>query len=297
MSKRPGLPVAVRQELDKHKAIGVSRYLEKAAARREGNTSWSVSTGRIHSDSTLEAYKRHATAYALWARERYGVRRIEHLHARAGELVSEYVQERIATGHSPFTVQLVRSALRMLHQDWTLAGEVKIPRRYREEITRSRYKAERDKGINQANYQPLIDFLVATGLRRREIEGLVVSRVREEAGYLQVHVDNGKGGKQRDVPVLPGHEEAVRQAIRSKGLDELVFERVPSRIDVHSYRREYAQQLYRHLSGRELPPKHGRLQASDYDEAAALGVSRALGHNRVDVVLTNYIRYSHLQGN
>lgn len=289
MSKRPGLPVVVRQELEKYKAGG-SRHLEKAAVRHQGNSVWPVSTKRIHSDSTMRAYKRHATAYARWARERYGIRKWEDLHARAGELVSSYLRTHLHAGHSPYTLQVVRSALRMLHQDWTLGEDVKIPRRYREDITRSRYKAERDKGINLANYKPLTDFLTATGLRRREIEQLVVSRVSERCGSLSVHVDNGEGGKLRDVPVLPSHEQAVTGAIEGKGLDDLVFKQVPSRIDVHAYRRLYAQKLYCHLSGRELPPRDRRLKASDYDTCAALEVSRALGHNRIDLVLNNYLR-------
>ncbi len=290
MTKRPGLPVAVRAELDKRKAMGVSRYLAKAELRQGGATAWSLSTGRIHSDSTLEAYKRHATAYARWARDRYGIRKLEELHAHAGELVPAYLQTHLEAGHSPYTVQLVRSALRMLHQDWTLGHDVHIPPRRREAITRSRLPVARDLGINLDHYRPLTAFLGATGLRRREVEGLMAGQVLDGSGGLCVFVDNGKGGKQRLVPVLPGSEAHVRDVVRGKAPNQVVFDRVPSRLDVHAYRRQYAQALYVALSGRELPDPHGRLEASGYDAAAVLRVSEALGHNRIDVVLTNYLR-------
>jgi hypothetical protein len=62
-------------------------------------------------------------------------------------------------------------------------------------------------------------------------------------------------------------------------------------MDVHGYRREFAQALYLyHAPGRTLPPATGRLKRSDYDRDAAQRVSWALGHQRIDVVLRHYIR-------
>ena len=52
-----------------------------------------------------------------------------------------------------------------------------------------------------------------------------------------------------------------------------------------------AVKLYRELTGgRVLPPKQGRLRPGSYDREAALQVSRALGHNRLDVALRHYLR-------
>jgi len=72
--------------------------------------------------------------------------------------------------------------------------------------------------------------------------------------------------------------------------EERVFARLPD-TEMHSYRREYAQALYLyHAPDWELPPATGRLQRTDYDLTAVMIVSRALGHNRRDVVLNNYLR-------
>ncbi len=111
-----------------------------------------------------------------------------------------------------------------------------------------------------------------------------------ESDGTSVFVYNGKGGKARDVPVLGGHQTAVQCAIEGKQGEDRVFDSVPSRIDVHSYRRLYAQAFYVQLSGRSLPPSTGRLKASDWDVSAAETVSKALGHNRTDVVLRHYLR-------
>ncbi|MDQ6661428.1 MAG: integrase, partial [Chloroflexota bacterium] len=73
--------------------------------------------------------------------------------------------------------------------------------------------------------------------------------------------------------------------------DELVFSSIPKHLDVHSYRREYAQALYLcYAPGWALPPSEGRLRSSAYNAEAVQAVSRALGHNRKDVVINHYIR-------
>ncbi len=106
-----------------------------------------------------------------------------------------------------------------------------------------------------------------------------------------MQVWNGKGGKERKVPVLVGHEQAVLVVKESLAADALVFSRIPKHLDVHSYRREYAQALYlSHAPGRRLPSTEGVLKRNDYDRDAAEQVTHALGHNRIDVVLRHYIR-------
>jgi hypothetical protein len=106
-----------------------------------------------------------------------------------------------------------------------------------------------------------------------------------------VHVASGKGGRWRDVPVLPNCEADVQVVCEGRAPEELAFARIPKHMDVHSYRRVYAQALYlHHAPGRSLPPAAGRLKPSDYDRIAAKHVTEALGHNRIDVVLRHYIR-------
>ncbi|HEY8744925.1 MAG TPA: integrase, partial [Chloroflexota bacterium] len=136
----------------------------------------------------------------------------------------------------------------------------------------------------------LIAFLQATGLRRREVTMLQVVDVGQFGDQVEIHVRNGKGGRERRVLALPGAEDAVRAVVAGKAPEARVFDHIPSALDVHSYRRGYAQALYRWKSGRELPPATGRLPAQSYDPKAVELVSHNLGHARIDVVLRHYLR-------
>ena len=61
-----------------------------------------------------------------------------------------------------------------------------------------------------------------------------------------------------------------------------IIDRIPIRADIHSYRREYAADYYKELSGQDY-------DSINKDTAAILQVSWALGHNRFDVVTRNYL--------
>jgi integrase len=295
MSKHPSLIQEALRRLDGLRAYGVSRHALKAEQRDElravgAAIPWSHSTGRIHSVGTATTYQRHVLNFCAWARDTYGVRHLAQLDSSAPELVTEWLQAHLDAGDSPYTVQMQRSALRLFHGDRTLGQDLAIPRRRREAITRSRGPAADTHRLNLAHHQQLIAFLEATGLRRREVAGLRVGDIQAIGESWQVHVRNGKGGKERPVCALPGAAAAVRAVGEGRTPQERVFEHVPAALDVHAYRRAYAQALYCWASGKELPPASGRLPPHSYDQAAVAFVSRNLGHQRIDVVLRHYLR-------
>ena len=107
----------------------------------------------------------------------------------------------------------------------------------------------------------------------------------------------------RNVAVVAGLESAV-----SKYADALskarVFSKVPTNMDVHSYRRKYAMALYKshqaHLEkieGRkfeELPFYEKYYCRRDkagicYDKKVMAYVSQQLGHNRINVIAGHYL--------
>jgi hypothetical protein len=178
-------------------------------------------------------------------------------------------------------------------------AEVDLPKRARASITRSRGPKAYDAHFNPNNWPILINFLKATGPRRDELKMLRTQDLLERDpdptsryfGQAVVKVWNGKGGKARTVPVLAGQEHALLAACEGLAPDDLVFARLPKHLDVHAYRREYAQAVYLfHAPGRTLPSAQGRLKRCDYDRAAAYEVTLALGHNRLDIVLQHYLR-------
>lgn len=299
MARQPSVIYAICLRFDSMKAIGVSRHAEKL--RLAASAPLAPSTGRIHSDKTLEVYKGIALRFAHWARDTYGIRTLAALDQDADALVTLYLAARLDAGHSPHTLMTVRSALRMFYRPAypaairdhcvsRLSADVVVPRRRRDAIVRSRGPVAMDQDIVLDRYTALIAFCRATGLRRRELEALTAGDVDDFKGSLVVHVRNGKGGKQRLVPVLPEGADAVRAAIQGLAASSLIFPRVPVRLDIHAYRRAYAQALYCEDGTRPLPPAEGRLPRGCIDHDRALYVSRALGHNRIDVLTRSYLR-------
>lgn len=187
--------------LDERMAIGESRRQAKQERRAAGEHFWTFSTGKIHSYKTRTTYQEHILRFVNWSRATYQIKGLEQLDARANELASIYLQQEIATHKSAYTLQVERSALRLFFADHTLASDITLPRRTRSTITRSRGHAAHDRHFQPANWQPLIKFERACGLRRSELARLTVGDIYPNTqSQLVVHVLNGKGGKEREAP-------------------------------------------------------------------------------------------------
>lgn len=279
------------ERFDSLMAIGASRFDAKQSARQSSPTPfWSFTTGQIHSYTTRKVYQQQVLRFVTWAREVHGIRKLDELDAQAANLATTYLRERVRDAQSPHTLAVERAALRMFFSNRSLCDTVVLPRRTRSSISRSRSVAVRDKDFQPANHQVLIQFLRVTGLRRSEARDLRTGDVhRTGPDTAIVIVRNGKGGKAREVPVLSGYADFVVSVATAVKEGERLF-RIPSHLDVHALRRDFAQHYYMQLSGRDLPPAAGRLPVNSYDKAAIYLVSRALGHNRLDVVLRHYIR-------
>lgn len=123
------------------------------------------------------------------------------------------------------------------------------------------------------------------------------------------HVRNGKGGRERISPIIGIHAEQIVERIQGTPAEEKVWQHVNVNADIHSYRSEYATAIYKtHARPIEEIPfdkvNRGtgrRYQSEVYvcrkdeagkklDKNAMLICSKALGHNRIEVVANNYIR-------
>ncbi len=293
MGSRKSIIREAIERLDGLMAIGQSRFQAKQARRAiSADVGWTVSTGKIHSHTTRKVYQQHVLAFFNWARTTHGITRLVWLDERADELVTRYLTEHVASDRSAYTLQTERAALRLFFGNWNLAAAVRIPRRTRSTITRSRGPASHDRHFQPAHWQAHIRFAQACGLRRAELRDLRVRDVHiARDGTLFVHVKHGKGGKAREVPVLSGHEQDVLAVVQGRAPHEKIFDHIPRHMDVHSYRRDSAQHRYLQQAPKQvLPPVEGRLRHDDYDPAATQQVSWALGHNRLDVVLRHYLR-------
>jgi len=293
---RKSLVKEIVERLDSLMALGESRGAAKDEARAAGEKVWAFSTGKIHSFKTRQVYQEHSIRFGKWARATHGVKQFAELEARADELASAYLRKSLEEQKSAFTLQTIRAALRMLFGNRQLAEGVELPKRLRKNITRSRGPKKHDRQFQPKNWPDLLNFLEATGLRRDEVKMLKVGDIRQQDpeydGQTTVKVRSGKGGKERVVVVALDQAPAVLKLIEGREPNERVFPRIPSHLDVHSYRRDFAQDRYlRNAPDHDLPPtEKKRLSPKDYDRAAAREVTRSLGHNRHSIILNNYIR-------
>jgi hypothetical protein len=128
-----------------------------------------------------------------------------------------------------------------------------------------------------------------------------------ESEYFVYH-RNDKGGKNRYAPVCQQHQEVVVRRMKEAGPDGFVFQHVHDAADIHHYRGIYCRNIYKMHARKiedipfdKINQGTGKLYQSDVyicrsdekgrrlDRAALLKCSRALGHNRTDVVARNYL--------
>lgn len=280
--KKGSLVFQLQQELEKKLAIGESKFSDKKAGKTKE---------KIYSWSTFKTYLKHGAYFLNWAKEQHGVKTLE----EAKPFVNEWIKSREADGMSAYTMKLEASAMAKIYNlDTTKL--YKGQNRARADIQRSRGEKIRDKHFSDEKHSELIRFCRATGLRRAELAQIKGSDllIKGNQAFLQV-TRNTKGGRPRLIPLVLD-TDFVQQILFSAG-ENKVFPAVPNGADIHGYRADFATTLYKKLA-RDIKdiPKEDRyicrkdLKGVVYDKQAMLEVSRALGHNRIDVIAGHYIR-------
>jgi integrase len=285
MSKRPSLKKQVIDMLNLLICYGQSKYEAKQikilAAIAAGITNWNPArVDGIYSIGSMKTYRTACIRFTEWVKDKYHCRWLHEAYYH----VEEYIQFLVDNGYSAWTIHVVRPALRKLYQDPDLASSIKLPKRKKSDIRRSRGPKEMDRKFSVERNQILVDFSKAVGLRRCEMQALRVENVYHDGHRLWVHVERGKGGRSRNVPVLRSMESRVLEIIANREQSEPIFPRIPVRADIHGYRREYANSLYVELAGRSYSLR-------SKDKPVMLQVSWALGHNRLNVVSRSYLGF------
>lgn len=167
-------------------------------------------------------------------------------------------------------------------------------------VTREQIEAE----ISRLEGRPAEELTPADTKR---LEMLQDTRLFE--GDYFTHVRNGKGGRERMSPIIGPNMEQIVERIKSTPAEEKVWQHIHQSADIHGYRAEYATIIYKAKARaiEEIPYDRvnrgtGRKYQSEVytcrkdeagrklDKAAMLVCSKALGHNRIEVVANNYIR-------
>lgn len=283
--KTKSVAYQVRRALHEQVVFGESKYIVKKEC---GDY-----TGKIFSKATYATYEKECIQFGNWCQQNYGCKTI----VADRQYVEKYLQWNKERGYSPWTIRLRASALAKLYRCKTTDFNIDLPKRERTEIKRSRHPTS---GFSETRNQKVVDFCLGTGLRRHELLKLKPDNFVMHNGKAFVYVESGKGGKSRFAYVLPEFQEAVQRCFReaSELKKDTVFEKreIKTRMPIHHYRAMYAQNYYNQLSRlienicREeryycRKDKAGII----YDKKALLIVSRSLGHNRCDVVVSNYL--------
>ena len=290
-----------KQIFDQLVCFGRSKYEDKKEAAAEYNRLPSVQrTGtkqeyinskirdKIYSHKTYEAYVKHINYFLKWCEDTYRCKTLK----QCREHVDEWLTLRIEQGLSAYTLKLEASALGKLYQEPT-TNFVPTPDRKRAAITRSRGYAQRDYGFSLEKNEEIIDFCRGTGLRRSELTNLIGDQLILCDGNAYIAV-KGKGGRYREAPIIGPHRDRIVDRMQKAGHNK-VWTSVPSHMDVHEYRSEYATAIYTAYARDDIPKEDRYYCKSDrrgviLDRQAMMAASRALGHSRINVVAGHYIR-------
>lgn len=178
-----------------------------------------------------------------------------------------------------------------------------------------RSELEKLKGKDMVNLlqieRRLMELESKTSLTEKEEKTLAMLKdVRLYGGkYDHFLFVKGKGGRIRLSPIIGIHSEEIIARIEQTGKNENVWLHVHSAADIHGYRGDYATSIYKAYARdiKDIPydKKHkgtGRMYQGDVytcrkdeagkklDKRAMLVCSKALGHNRIEVVANNYLR-------
>lgn len=303
---------------------------------------------KIFSYSTYESYYKHCKYFANYIQAQHPeCTTLKASRKYVNEWLQSRVDNGGLNGKplSAWTITLEREALGKLYgikpDD---PNFFEAPKRHREDIKRSRGDAVRDRHFSTTNNDELIKFCRGTGCRRNVLEKLegrdlfTMTQLKEEIEELErkemltdaemkhlnvlkdavgqfsdqeyfIHHRKDKGGRERYAPIIGKNVNQIVERMKNTTPDEKVWQHVPVNADIHSYRGDYATDLYRLYARKieDIPYDRvnsgtGKRYQSDVytcrkdeagkklDKAAMMKASKALGHNRLEVVANNYIR-------
>lgn len=247
-------------------------------------------TPYIHSHSTHKTYQSQCAHFAEFCYAQ-GIK----YPGEEKALIVPYIEHLKASGKSPFTIYTAACALAKVYGCSTEDFGITFPKRERVSIRRSRLIAKRDTTFSEENNRALIEFCRSTGLRRSELTALRGSDLRVNGDKVFVHVKQGKGGKSRNVEVI-GDVKGVVKIMKEAGNGLAFPAGIPSHMDVHSYRSQYACEYYRKYARplKNIPQEDKYICRKDkagtvYDKKAMAKTSLQLGHNRISVIAGNYL--------
>ena len=286
--------------------IGESRHQSKQEARENLGYEHNKTVG-IHSYKTFDTYKSSCKQFTNYLKENHkGIKNIEDIKESH---IKDYIKYREESGCSAYTYSKDLAALNKVFGTNLTKQDCDVATRSYKDISNNRELKEHHSHINYSNYRDEITILKATGMRRESLDKVNVDNFRYDSqGYPVAVKLVEKGGKYREAEIIRDYREDVKSVLTERlernnyDREKPIFEHIPSRLGTHRFRQEYAKEVYdnyikEHGTGTmKLADTNEKAYESDnrtelrgYDVAALKHTTQNLGHNRLDVVIYNYL--------
>ena len=307
------LILGVNAILKGYRRIGVSKHaIRELIYEQTGQRSQSP---YIHSRATYETYRDIGINYAIWVGENYPhIRTIK--YAYKSGCAYDYIEMCKKSGRAEPTIAKWRCALAKIYGVPGSQIHNDIPPRLSENIKRYRTYSYEDflYALEINENTDIIWIAYMTGCRRCELKTLTKQCFRHKPdGSIWLHIDgkknDPKGGRTRDVYILPEHYDRLKRILAKYKRRELIYPRKKLKgVEFQSIRQMYAGNYYNAIA-RKYIPKGERMKNPDkgksnsvpaiyrkrdgriFDRKAMSIVSRSLGHNRVNVISISYSRF------
>ena len=159
--------------------------------------------------------------------------------------------------------------------------------------------------INKIESKPVNE---RTAAEKKLLPALRETEIYKDKGIQYYVYAREKGGRVRLAPVLPEYQDAIVERMKKTPPGQKVWNHVSKNYDVHADRSEYCKDIYRMFARpiEEIPfdavnkGSGKRYQSGVYvcrkdergrklDKHAMLVASKAMGHNRIDIIAVNYL--------
>jgi integrase len=285
------------EKYEKMKNEGVNVELKNVKVAKN-----EVNLEGIYSYQTFEDYKKASLQFVKWIEATHNeIKFVRDSH----DLAAEYLQSLVDRNLAATTVSTHGSALAKLFDRPADSFGFKFPDKKQEDITKGRKEQPWDASI-KAKYAEELNVLGVIGLRRHEAAGVKISQI--SADYSMIYNVDGKGGKIRNVEVL--EPQILKNYVeKHPQKNDKIFPKLPKRMNIQQERRNYATKFYEREENKLYPDKSkidirakdadGKLvnyitregeKSQAFNKEILTMITQNLGHNRLDVVVRNYLR-------
>lgn len=300
MSKKSNLTHEYKMRLKSQCKFGESKREAKLAAKeyaKTHGTKYEQPRG-IYATKTLKDYDDSCRFFMNYCLEhhRYEIKHWDDLK----QFVPEYI-EGLKDTHSAWTIHLyatgIASSFDCKVKD--LLPDMELPKRERQNVVRGRDLPTRGLEADK-RYEQSIKILKATGCRRAEALRLRREDFRKNDDGTMSVFKRGKNGLERWCLVNPNYQKDVcefldkQPSFRIDGEDRLFRKADIPKSEIHSYRSDYARDLYDYyeqqgFANGNLYHCKKDMAGITFDKGILEKVSYDLQHGRNNVIVSSYL--------